>query len=282
MHRLLLFFLFFSVSLISFAQENGKKENQIDTDSIPEVIVSKLKGRVISVTTKKPLPSAHILNLNSVRGTITNSDGQFELSAIPNDTIFISYLGYQSIKLKITKDLLKGNELEIAIHEKIVNIDEVVVKSHRLIGVLVVDAKNVPKDRHSRIYIDGLPQTYEAGGTMNFNSAMSAIFNPVDFWYNKLGKRSKEMKRLKKLKEGDQVRSMMDQKYSREVILDYLDMSRKELNDLLTECNYSQRFIDKASDLQIIEAFLECYDNHQAIRKGKVKQEIIHLRDSIK
>jgi hypothetical protein len=147
--------------------------------------------------------------------------------------------------------------------------------------VLVVDAKNVPKDRYSRIYIDGLPQTYESG-SMNFNSAMSAIFNPVDFWYNKLGKRSKEMKRLRKLKEGDQVRSMMDQKYSREVILDYLDMSRKELNDLLTECNYSQRFIEKASDLQIIEAFLECYENHRAIQKGQVKQDIIHLRDSLK
>jgi hypothetical protein len=282
MHKLLFLFIFLGIAFSSYAQEDEKKEDQKNIDSLSQEIVSKLKGRVISVTTKKPLQSAHILNLNSVRGTITSSDGQFELSATPNDTIFISYLGYQSIKLKITKDLLKGNELEIAIHEKIVKIDEVLVKSHRLIGVLVVDAKNVPNNRYSRIYIDGLPQTYEAGGSMNFNSAMSAIFNPVDFWYNKLGKRSKEMKRLKKLKEGKQVRSMMDEKYNREVILDYLDMSRKELNDLLIECNYSQRFIEKASDLQIIEAFLECYENHQAIRKGQVKQDIIHLRDSLK
>ena len=54
------------------------------------------------------------------------------------------------------------------------------------------------------------------------------------------------MKRLKKLKEGDQMRGMMEQKYSREIMMDYLDMSRKELNDLLTECNYSSRFINKA------------------------------------
>ena len=90
------------------------------------------------------------------------------------------------------------------------------------------------------------------------------------------------MKRLRKLKEGDDVRSIMEQKYSREVILNYLDMSRKELDDLLTECNYSQRFIERASDLQIIEAFLECYENHRAIKKGQVKQDIIHLRDSLK
>ncbi|RUA11915.1 MAG: carboxypeptidase-like regulatory domain-containing protein [Flavobacteriia bacterium] len=281
MQKLLLFFLFFSFAYTSYAQEDKTNDNLKDIDSVSEEIVTKLKGRVISVTTKKPLQSAHIINLNSVRGTITNSDGQFEISASPNDTIYISYIGYQSIKLKITRDLLKGNELEIAIHEKVVKINEVMVKSHRLIGVLVVDAKNVPQDRYSRIYIDGLPQAYESG-SMNFNTALSAIFNPVDFWYNKLGKKSKEMKRLKKLKEGDDVRSLMEQKYSREVILDYLDMSRKELNDLLTECNYSQRFIERASDLQIIEAFLECYENHRAIQKGHVKQNIIHLRDSLK
>lgn len=281
MRKFLLFFLFYSIAFTSFSQEDEIKEDEKKIDTVSQEIIAKLKGRVISVTTKKPLQSAHILNLNSVRGTITNSDGQFELTATPNDTIFISYIGYQSIKLKITRDLLKGNELEIAIHEKIVKIDEVMVKSHRLIGVLVVDAKNVPKDRYSRIYIDGLPQTYESG-SMNFNSAMNAIFNPVDFWYNKLGKRSKELKRLKKLKDGEQVSSMMEQKYSREVILDYLDMSKKELDDLLTDCNYSQRFIQKASDLQIIEAFLECYENHRAIQKGQVKQEIIHLRDSLK
>ncbi len=281
MQKLLLFFLFFSFAFSTYAQEDKKNNDLKEIDSVSQKIVSKLQGRVISVTTKKPLQSAHIINLNSVRGTITNTDGQFEISASPNDTLYISYIGYQSIKLKITRDLLKGNELEIAIHEKIVKIDEVMVKSHRLIGVLVVDAKNVPQDRYSRIYIDGLPQTYESG-SMNFNSAISAIFNPVDFWYSKLGKRSKEMKRLKKLKEGDDVRSLMEQKYSREVILDYLDMSRKELNDLLTECHYSQRFIERASDLQIIEAFLECYENHRAIQKGQVKQDIIHLRDSLK
>ena len=283
MQKIVLLLLFLGIQTLAFSQEKPTVEQKDTLSDSTEAILSKLRGRVISVTTKKPLQSAHILNLNQVVGTITNSDGQFEISAQPNDTLFISYLGYQSIKLKITKDLLKGNELEIAIHEKVVNIDEVTLKAHKLIGVLVVDAKNVPEDRYSRIYIDGLPQAYEGGSsTKNYNSPMSAIFNPVDFWYNKLGKKPKELKRLKKLKEGEQLRSMMEEKFNREVILDYLDMSRKELNDLLTECNYSQRFIEKASDLQILEAFLECFENHQAIQKGKVKQDILHLRDSLK
>lgn len=277
--KILFIFLFIGFSIQLYSQESSTESK----DTIAQDVSIALKGKIISVNDKKPLQSAHVVNLNSVVGTITNIKGQFEIPAKANDTIFISYIGYQSIKLKITNDLLKGNELEIAIHEKVVNIDEVTIKSHKLIGVLVVDAKNVPKDSYSRIHIRGLPQAYEIGRSYDkaFNSGLGAIFNPVDFWYNKFGKKPKEMNKLRKLKEGNQMRYMMKQKYSREIMMDYLDMSRKELNDLLTECNYSNRFIKKASDLQIIEAVLECYENYRAIQKGTVKKDIIRIKDSV-
>lgn len=277
--KLLVIFIFFGL----IAGITAQNVDDVNKDTIPQNEVYSLKGKIISITDKKPLQSAHIVNLNSVKGTITNNSGQFEIPASVNDTIFISYIGFQSIKLRITNDLLKGNELEIAIHEKIININEVTIKSHVLIGVLVIDAKNVPKDSYSRIHINGLPQAYEIGNSYSnsYGTGLGAIFNPVDFWYNKFGKKPKEMSRLRKLKEGEQMRNMMEQKYSREIMMDYLDMSRKELNDLLTECNYSNRFINKASDLQIIEAVLECYENYRALQKGTVKKDIIHIKDTV-
>ncbi len=276
MQKIILIFLLFGFSINLFAQV----DNTNNTDSIGGNEMITLKGTVISNNDKKPLQSAHIVNLNTIEGTITNSKGEFDIPAQANDTIFISYIGYQSVKLKITRDLLKGNELEIAIHEKILNIDEVTVNAHNLIGVLVVDAKNVPEDTYSRIHINGLPQAYEIGrARSNYNSGLSAVFSPIDFWYKKLGSKPKELKRLKKLKEGDQMRGMMEQKYSREIMMGFLDMSRKELNDLLSECNYSNRFINKASDLQIIEAVLECYENYRAVKKGSVKRDMIHIVD---
>jgi hypothetical protein len=284
MRKVFCLFAFFLFVLAGYSQEFPEmRTDTIDSDSLAaedDMQVRYLKGRIVSIDDGKPLLSAHVVNMNSVDGTITDFDGKFEIPAQVNDTIFISYIGYQSIKLKITNDLLKGNELEIAIHEKVVNIDEVTVKSHRLIGVLVVDAKNVPDDSYSRIHINGLPQAYEIGRSYsrNYTSGLAAVFNPVDFWYNKFGKKPKEMNKLRKLKEGDQMRSMMEQKYSREIMMDYLDMSRKELNDLLTECNYSSRFINKASDLQIIEAVLECYENYRALQKGQVKKDIIRVQ----
>jgi len=270
MHKKILLLLFVVlVGLNGYSQDATKKDSTVVT----------LKGKIISVTDKKPLESAHILNLNTVVGTTTNRQGLFQIPAIANDTIYISYVGFQSIKLKVTQDLLKGNELEIAIHEKTAIIDEVTVKAHDLIGVLVVDAENVPLDKFNRIHIDGLPQAYEVGRPQSkkYNSGLNAVFNPIDFWYNKLGKRPKELKKLKKLKDADQLRDIMEEKFSREVLLTYMDMSRKDLNDLLKECSRSDRFIRKASDLQVIEAVLQCYDNYRAVQEGKVKKDIIRV-----
>jgi len=272
MQKLVFILIAFIFVNASFSQI---KEAEINTqDSI-----KKLAGRIISVTDKKPLQSAHIVNLNSVVGTVTNRRGEFRISAQVNDTIFISYVGFQSIKLKVTKDLLRGNELEIAIHEKTIDIDEVTVKAHNLIGVLEIDAKNVPRDEYSRIHIEGLPQAYEIGRPQSteYNTVAGALFNPVDFWYNKFGKKPKELKKLKKLKEEDQLRDIMEEKFSREILMDYMDMSRKELNDLLKDCNYSNNFIRKASDLQVIEAVLECYENYRAIKEGKVSKDKIRI-----
>ena len=165
MQKYLLLILCLSLPFTAMSQEilekKSKEQTKDTTITEQRTDIRSLRGRIISIVDKEPLQSAHIVNLNSVEGTITNSNGQFEIPAVVNDTIFISYIGFQSIKLKVTNDLLKGNELEIAIHEKVVNIQEITVKSHKLIGVLVVDAKNVPEDSYSRIHINGLPQAYE-------------------------------------------------------------------------------------------------------------------------
>lgn len=252
--------VFLLVTFISFSQE---KEKSVQ-----------LKGQIIHSESKLPLQNAHIINLNTVIGTITDAKGNFELNTVANDTIYISYLGFQSIKLKVTNDLLKGNEVVISLHEISEEIREVVVKSHKLIGVLEIDAKNVPKDRYSRIHIDGIPQTYEIGAPRqkSYDSPVAAIFQPIDFFYNQFGKKPIQLKKLKKLKEDDQLRSIMEQKFNREIMMEYLDMDASEINELLNNCNYSEYFITKASDLQLIEALLECYENYKAVKKGSTKK----------
>jgi hypothetical protein len=264
----LLLLIFIFASFKTFSQKDS-------------LTVKNLKGQIIHATTKKYLSAAHILNLNTVEGTITNDNGYFEIPTKINDTVLVSYLGYASIKLRITNDLLKGNELLIALYEKPEEIKEVVIKSTKLIGVLEIDVKQVPKDRFTRIKINGLPQTYEVGKpkVKDFSSPLAALFQPVDFLYNLFGQKPKQLRKLKKLKQEDDLRKMLAGKFDREVMMEYLQMDSKELAELLVNCDYSEYFIRKASDLQVIEAVLDCYENYKAIKKGKIDRNKIPVKN---
>jgi hypothetical protein len=265
MLKKIFFIAFICFTIKSFAQEPAKS----DTIKINSANPINLKGQIIDNDNKEPLAGANLFNLNTVIGSISNDEGFFSIETQANDTIYISYIGYQSIKLKITNDLLKGNELVIELHQKTEQLNEVVVRSNKLIGVLEIDAKNVPVDKYSRIHINGINQTYEVGRQrQNFSSPVDAVFQPIDFVYNKLGKNPKQLNKIKKLRDDDALRGMLEDKFNRELMMEYLDMDAQELNDLLNECNYSDYFIRQASDLQLIEAILLCYENYKAIKKG--------------
>jgi hypothetical protein len=243
--------------------------------SISVYAQNKLKGQIIHSETKNALSAAHILNLNSVEGTITNEKGLFELVAKANDTVLVSYLGFESIKLKVTNDLLKGNELVISLNEKPEEVKEVVINSTKLIGVLEVDVKQVPKDRFTRIHLNGLKQTYEVGRPQKISSPIAKLLNPVDLVYGLFGKKPKQLKKLQKLKKEDDLRKMLAGKFDREVMMEYLEMDKQQLSKLLGDCSYSEYFIKKASDLQMIEAVLNCYEKYKAIKKGKIDRDRI-------
>lgn len=271
MLKKILFIAFLSICLKGFSQEPRVADTLKNAFIIPVL----LKGQVIDNLNKEPLKGAHLFNLNSVIGSVADGDGNFSISTKVNDTLYISYVGYQSIKLRITNDLLKGNELVIELHEKTEQFNEIVVKSHKLIGVLEIDAKNVPVDKYSRIHINGVSQTYEVGSVSRrgYNSSVDAMFQPINLMYDKFGKDPRQLKKIKKLRDDDELRQMLESKFNRELMMEYLDIDAQELNDLLNECNYSDYFIKQASDLQLIEAVLLCYENYKAIKKGSTVKD---------
>lgn len=70
-----------------------------------------------------PIVGATIhLNNNKTSGTITNSDGYFELKAYKKDILEVSFIGYTTKKIKIT-----SNNLNITLDESAQSINEIVV-----------------------------------------------------------------------------------------------------------------------------------------------------------
>src|SRR5688572_6753935 len=92
--------LFFFIGLLSFGQEAD--------------IVT---GKVLNAANDVPIENAHVVNLNQVQGAITGEKGEFEIRATVNDTLYFSFLGFKSIRVRVTSDWLKYGEVTVKMTE---------------------------------------------------------------------------------------------------------------------------------------------------------------------
>ncbi|TXD83316.1 carboxypeptidase-like regulatory domain-containing protein [Subsaximicrobium wynnwilliamsii] len=250
-----LFFTLF-MSMVSFGQEE-------DTS---------VKGTVIDLSTDLPIDRVNIVNLNQVIGTATNDQGEFEIKAQLNDTLHLSYIGYKSIKVRVTNDWLKFGETKIGMTELALALEEVVVNQLKLTGYLEVDVKQVPIKSNYRYSISGLPNSgYEAGDRRPnaVSKVIGAIFNPADFLHNVFGKKPNELRKLRKMKEDDEIRNLLASRFDREMLLVLLQVDRFDLDEIVNQCNYSKDFIRSANDLQILDAISECYEEYKILNRNK-------------
>ena len=98
-----------------------------------------VKGRVQSETSESILQNVHVLNLTKVKGTITNSSGEFEIQAKVNDTLYFSYLGYKSLKVAVTNDMIKFENSKFQLTELAFALEEIILRPYLLTGYLDID-----------------------------------------------------------------------------------------------------------------------------------------------
>ena len=235
-----------------------------------------VKGKIVISGSQQPLESVNIVNLNEVIGTTTDKEGVFEIRAKANDTLHLSYLGYKSLKVRVTNDWINfGTTATIEMTELALALEEVVVSSLRLTGYLELDIKQVPINNNVRYSISGLPTTgYEGSPSKpsTVTKVLGAIFNPADFLHNTFGKKPREMRKLRKMKEDDEIRNLLATRFDREMLTALLQVDKVDLDMLVSECNYSKDFIRTANDLQILDAISECYEEYKVLNRSSKKR----------
>ena len=255
MRYFVVFFLFILARTTVFSQETTATQ--------------KVFGTIVNDNNQLPLSNVNIININKVRGTVSDSKGNFEIEVGVTDTLHLSLIGFKSIKIRVTNDWVKNKTTKIQMTESAIALEEVIVRPYDLTGYLEIDSKLIPTKENYRYSISGLEQGYEAGeySPGAFSKVMGSIFNPADMLYNFFGKKPKELKRLKSLKKDETVRNLLASKFDRETISVLLGIDKKEIPEILERCNYSESFIRTANDLQIMDAISECYEEYKILKK---------------
>ena len=104
---------------------------------------TQVNGTVTSADDGEPVIGASVLVEGTKTGTVTDINGNFQLSAPAGSTLVVSYLGMESQKVKA------GNNLSIALHSDSRSLDEVIVtgygtyfhKLKYLISLFLITAK---------------------------------------------------------------------------------------------------------------------------------------------
>ena len=231
-----------------------------------------VRGKIVDASGDKPMENVNIVNLNQVFGTATNQEGVFEIQAKVNDTLHLSFLGYKSIKVRVTNDWVNfGNQTTIKLTELAFALEEVVINKLKLTGYLEIDIKQIPIQKNVRYSISGLNSGYESSPRTPsmVTKVLGAIFNPADFLHNVFGKKPREMRKLRKMKQQDEIRNILSSRFDREMLTALLKVDKIDLDLLISECNYSDDFIKTANDLQILDAISECYEEYKILSRDR-------------
>ena len=256
------YFYLLLISLISFSGFSQESD---------DVQLGTFRAVVVNAQSERPLESVHIVNLNQVIGTITNKKGEFAIRAAVNDTLYFSYLGFKSQKIRVTNDMFKFEDTKIALTELAYALEEVILKPYQLTGYLEIDVKNLPINTAYQYSISGLSKSYEAGNKSPsaVTKVLGAILNPADLLRNLFGKKPRQMRKLRQVKEDDAIRDLLASKFDRETLTELLQIEKVDIDDILSNCNYSKSFIRTANDLQILDAISACYEEFKVLNREK-------------
>lgn len=74
------------------------------------------------------------------------------------------------------------------------------------------------------------------------------------------------------MKEDDNIRNTLAARFDREVLTALLGVNKVDLDEIVSQCNYSEEFVTTANDLQVLDAISECYEEYKVLNRSRKKR----------
>jgi hypothetical protein len=224
-----------------------------------------LKGK-INVPSDADASNINVFNINSEKGTSTNSYGEFLIKVKNKDHLMVSSVQFQNFEVEITSEIMDDRDIIINIRENINLLNEVTISSNALSGDLTVDIKKI-NTTNAELNIDGneLINGYDADITIDsqIRTENAAVDNnyldyPMDFVqiFRMLVKK-KDKKETKFVENVDvEVRKMYDNDFFKE----NFNIQEDQINEFLFwafDHGFDNKLLDKGNEMDLIQFLLE-------------------------
>ncbi|WP_272151475.1 carboxypeptidase-like regulatory domain-containing protein [Tenacibaculum aiptasiae] len=222
--------------------------------------------------------NAHIINLNTNQGTYSNDNGEFRILAKVNDSLKISYIGYETkvLNVKITHFGIQKNIINI---KKVpYELDEVNLNKNNLLGYLSTDRKNIKSEKEINAKTLKLPyagskiltpaerklQTAK-GGSTPFTFGLANTFS-LDYIINSISGRIKKLTKLKNIEALEFKVKKIKDTYSIHFVKEF-GINESDIYKFIYYCSSDENFntIFYSGEIDLIQFFKVKSENFKKI-----------------
>lgn len=205
-----------------------------------------ISGQLIDKRTGAAIDQTLITNIQSKQYTLSDKQGVFSILVCIGDTLRFSKVGYKTFVQVITN--IKPMHIEL--EDNIIVLDEVNITAK---GLTSQQTLMLRKKEYQTIYLKGdksrIVQIAPLGIAISINRLFSA-----------LSKEGKDARRLQRTFVKDYENSIVDQRFSKELVGRITGLKGKLLDDFIMQHRPSYEWIVKATDYDIITYIKERVD----------------------
>jgi hypothetical protein len=204
-------------------------------------------SRILNDSTEQAINDCHILNQTLNTGTVSDTYGDFKITANVGDTIAFSALGYQTKTIVITESMFNYGHI-IRLKPASYTLSEITIKPYQL---------KLPSISRFQIYTPPLPNQ----GGINI-PLPSVIEHPISAIYDRFSKEGKQKQYYKSLLNGTAEYMIIGEKFNGEMVTQLTGLKDDKLIQFMTFCNFSNEFLMTNSPKTIERAIRRKYQEY--------------------
>jgi len=234
----------------------GHAQNEV---VISGYVYQKPKPKVDSIF---PVANINVINLRSFTATSTDANGFFTTAARKGDTLIFS-----SVVHKRDTFIVGLNEsrqklfLSVVLEPQLYELDIVEVYGkdwegfkHDFVNLEVKDTMII------RLAPQWKFEPVKEGFGITINGPLTALWNAFS-------KQGKELRKLAAIIAAEQEKTYLDSVYKRPIVLKFLELDENEMEELIHYCNFEKKYIEGATDYELLSALERCYESYRQERR---------------
>ncbi len=205
-----------------------------------------ITGQAYDNESKLPLSKIMVINKRTNNGMFADAEGKFAISVLQSDTLMLSALGYKLKKISFKDSTWKKQfSVFIPIEKLYFTLKEVSVFPIRSLNDIQKDIDKL-----------GVKRSYSLEG-------VDAIQSPITYLYERFSKFGKSKQRVAEWENEDMKRDILKDLFRLFIKHDIIDLNDEEFDAFIKYLNFSDEFMQNATQLELIMAIKGKYESYK-------------------